>query len=121
MNAKVIAAINAMIGQHQHIQDVQKRNNEYFYQFKGYIWSLARNLEEYEDRRIEDYWLYYYPKRTSVAGAMAATPDEPMVSYWSGNFKGKEAAESFQELYSTLEGKVYGIDDVLDNIIDLPF
>jgi len=54
--------------------------------------------------------------------------DQPLeyqnfMTYRASDFKSQEVDESFRDLYTTVKGKLYGIDKVFDEILgeDEPF
>ena len=71
----------------------------------------------------------FFPSKPDI-GNLASIPDEHwedvapnQVNYSSKELGTKEAKQSMRELYTLLSEKVYGIDEVLDDIIssDVPF
>lgn len=118
--SKIISAINAMISRAEKISDVTEYNQWYFFVYKdAYKWSIYESNGKY--------YLNYYPQQCSIEkivdsfrlsdwGAIVS------VNYNTEDYKTKEALDSFQELYRIVQEKIYGVDIVLDNIInDMPF
>jgi hypothetical protein len=125
--SKVVKAINVMISNTERITDVKQGTdpNEIFFVYdKKHKWSILRDDNEGE------YALFYYPGDKSI-DYLADLPQEAwreftdMVSYRSSELGTKEALDSMKELYTILSEKVYGMDEVLEDIIstdlDLPF
>lgn len=113
---KIILAINSMIQNSDQISGISASNNEYFFEYKGYIWEIFKSKE--------DYILVYYPDISTVMDAMNLTKysdDVASINYNSDAFKNQEDIESFRDLYSTVKEKVYGVDKVLDDIIENDF
>ncbi len=113
---KIILAINSMIQNSDKISDVSVFNNEYFFEYKGYIWEIFKSKE--------DYILVYYPDISTVMDAMNLTKysdDVASINYNSDAFKNQEDIESFRDLYLIIKEKVYGLDKVLDDIIENDF
>ncbi len=113
---KIILAINSMIQNSDQISGISASNNEYFFEYKGYIWGILKSKE--------DYILVYYPDISTVMDAMNLTKysdDVASINYNSDAFKNQEDIESFRDLYSTVKEKVYGVDKVLDDIIENDF
>ena len=113
---KIILAINSMIQNSDKISDVSVFDIEYFFEYKGYIWGILESKE--------DYILTYYPGSTTVTNVINRiefTDDIDSISYNSDAFKNQEDIESFRDLYSTVKEKVYGVDKVLDDIIENDF
>lgn len=117
MSSKIIQAINAMAEKSQYITDVTKADNgEYYFKFKEYRWSI------FYDTDTGNYYIHYYPGSGDIKSVMSIYPDSGIVSYSNSDFKTQEAYESFRDLHQVVQGKVFGIDGVLDDIInDLPF
>ena len=69
----------------------------------------------------DDYYLWYYPGTEEIEQLTHFGDDEwegtPMVSYRASELGTKEADASFAELYSVLKERIYGMNDVLDDII----
>ena len=114
--SKVVQAINAMIANHQLIENVTKGDDEIFFAYKGkYIWSAIK--------RSDGVHVWYYPGNISIKDlveqeSMGLGFDGiPMVHYHDAEIGTKEAKASFSELYTLLSEKVYGIDEVLNDII----
>lgn len=119
--SKIVQAVNSMITNKDHISDVLKSVEEYFFIYKNkYKWSMAR--------RDDGYHLWFYPGNEGLGQLVAMTnsnwdTDVAMIHYTDAEIGTKEARESFAELYTILSEKLYGIDEVLDDIIsdDIPF
>lgn len=126
--SKIIQAINSMITNEDEISGVIEGDtsaNEYIFVFgKKYLWSINANKEPGEP---DEYFLHYYPDSPDPTWLAELDPRDwatqvNKVSYRSSDFPGKEAIESFRELYSTVQEKAYGMDTVLDDIINhIPF
>lgn len=114
--SKIVQAINAMIANANLITNVMKGNDEIFFLYKGvYKWSIAG--------RNNGVHLWYYPGDMSLEELASLDSDDwsfhdiPMVHYNDEEIGTKEAKASFQELLTVVTEKVYGIGDVLDDII----
>lgn len=96
--------------------------NEYFFTYKGsYKWSIMES-----PMANGEILLYYYPMNLNLHEiSMLLEPEIEFITYKSGEFKSKEADESFRELFSIVKSKYLGMDKVLDDILnesdDLPF
>ncbi len=113
---KIILAINSMIQNSDQISDISVSNNEYFFEYKGYIWGIFKSKE--------DYILTFYPNFSTVSHAINMTKhlhDVANINYNSDAFKNQEDIESFRDLYSIVKEKLYGLDKVLDDIIENDF
>lgn len=121
--SKIVVAVNVMIMNPDKITSVLHGANEdevFFLYDKKHKWSLFKN----GDNII----LSYYPGKNSLE-FLASIPAEEwesgidMVMYNSKEIGTKEAKASFNELYTLLQNKKYGMDEILDEIIssDIPF
>jgi hypothetical protein len=113
---KIVEAINSMISNSRLITDVFKQDQEYFFLYKNkYKWSILLG----EDG---DYSLFLYPKENRSTEILASLDSFeftkiPMITYRNSEIKTRESTESFSELYALLSNKIYGVDDILDDII----
>lgn len=116
--SKIIEAVNVMASNKDNIDTVLQGEFEpeiFFRYAKKHKWSIIKNDSG-------EYYLHYYPGKTSLE-ELASWPTEAwhefngMVSYNSKSLGTKEARESLGELYTLVKEKVYGMDDVLEDII----
>lgn len=98
------------------ITNVLKGDSELFFLYKyKYKWSMCR--------RDDGYHLWFYPggealeELASLDGGDWGFENVAMVHYHDVEIGTKEAKASFAELHTILSEKVYGIDEVLDDII----
>jgi hypothetical protein len=122
--SKIVTAINVMVSNPDRIKNVVKGYNdtECFFVYDGkHPWSILSNEQ--------GYYMAYYPGNQDIS-QLAKIPDDHWgeanvhcVTYTSKDLGTKEAKESLAELYSIVNEKVHGMDDVLDDIInsELPF
>jgi len=116
---KIVEAVNSMIINSTLISNVFKKENEIFFIYnKKYKWSVSRN-----ENNI--YFLYIYPKTYLTLEQLAYEVDysvfDDFIVYRSDEIKTREAIETFAELYQVLSDKLFGVDDILDDIIsDMP-
>ena len=111
-----------MISNKKLITNVIASPNEIFFLYDGrYVWSIRREDDG-------DYFLWYYPKARSVEEIAQNEGDSweeiPMVVYKTSEIGTKEARASFAELHSIVKERIFGMEDVLDDIIsgpDIPF
>lgn len=123
--SKIVKAVNAMVSNPDKITNSIKGYNETecFFKYDGkHHWSILRTSND-------DYILNYYPGHPDL-NSLASIPDEhwdehaPIsVVYRTKDLATKEAKDSFRELFSIVNEKLHGMDDVLDEIIgsDIPF
>ena len=116
---KIVSAANAMIATRDRITDVipGTGGSEIFFMYdRKHKWSITKNVNA-------DYTLFYYPGPQDLR-ALAEWPDEAwydfnqMIRYSTSELGTKEAKETFAELYRVVGENLFGIDNVLDEIID---
>lgn len=121
---KIVSAANAMIANPSRITSVLNslEGDEYFFLYDSkYKWSIAMGKDNYN--------LYYYPTQVDLHTLASLDSDqwsnfEEMVRYSSKELGTKEAAATFAELYNLVKERLYGVSDVLDDIIsssNVPF
>lgn len=117
--SKIVKAVNAMISNNDRIRQVINSNsgNELFFNYDGkHKWSISKSQSNV-------YYLHYYPGKHNLED-LAGWPDEEwaeftgMVSYNTKELGSKEAYDSLGELYTVVQEKLFGMDQVLDSIID---
>lgn len=114
---KIIQVINTMISNSGRISNVIESNEEYFFIYNNiYKWSI---LESKEDPEIIK--LFLYPDESIKLETLAFDTDysvySKFVSYSSQDFKSSEAIESFKELLNIVKDKIYGVDNILNEIL----
>lgn len=117
--SKIVTAINAMVSHPELITDVIKGTyeTEHFFMYANkHKWSIYKTKDN-------EYFLNFYPENQNLRD-LASLPDEAwhqhgpeLVSYGTNALATKEALESFKELYSLVSEKVYGMDEILNDII----
>jgi hypothetical protein len=113
--SKIVSAVNAMILRSDRINPaILGEDGEVFFTYDSkYNWSIKQN----ED----DFVLWFYPGSGSVealARQRSWDEDIPVVVYKASQTGGREAKDTFRELYTIVREKVFGLDDVLKDIID---
>lgn len=110
--SKIVQAVNSMIANSNLISKVIKNDNEIYFIYKEkYKWSIVKRNGEVA--------LFYYPGNIDFE-YLASLEDfdgVDIVHYSDKEIGTKEAKASFIELYDLINGKVYEIDSVLDDII----
>jgi hypothetical protein len=114
---KIVQVINTIITNSSKISDVIKNGDEYFFIYdKKYKWSINKS-----GKSEEDYFIHLYPSNdlsiTELAYKMDYSNFNDYVTYSTEDLKTREATESFRELYQIVSNKVYGIDDIFNDII----
>lgn len=117
--SKIVTAINVMVINPDLIKNVIKGHSDtecFFVYDEKHSWSISENPQ--------GYYMAYYPGKQDVS-KLAKIPDENWeqedihcVTYTSKDLGTKEAKDSMAELFSIVNQKVYGMDDVLDDIIN---
>lgn len=114
--SKIVQAINAMISNPKLFNKIIKEGEELFFLYKEkYKWSMRRN-------DAGAYFLYYYPTQISLEDLARFEPYQwenfsEMIIYRDSDIGTKEAKSSFADLYRLLTEKVFGVDEVLEDII----
>lgn len=114
--SKIVQAVNAMIENQQLITEVIKgADGELLFKYLGrHKWAISRDAGNYE--------LSYYSSDLSLQEIAEIQPWDRekhcgVVSYTSKEIGTREALASFQELYTVVTEKAFGLADVLDEII----
>jgi hypothetical protein len=112
---KIVAAVNSMIGNSSLISHVIKSDEELFFIYdEKFKWSISK-------KDGGEFFMHYYPGQQTLEQLAFHTnwgEFNDFITYSTRDIKTKEARESFGELYQTVQTKLYGIDDVLDYIIN---
>lgn len=117
--SKIVVAANAMIDNKGKISNVVPGINgvEVFFLFDGrYKWSVI-------ERADSAYALVYYPGSQTLEELAGMEEYEwvefsELVYYNSKDIGTRESEETFRELYKLVKDMKYGMDDILDNIIN---
>ena len=111
--SKIIQVINAMITNERKIGKVVKKEKEFYFLYDNkYKWSI-NNTDD------GDYILYFYAGAETIE-ELSKNPDwnfVQYVTYSSKDFNSQEALESFKELYQVVGTKLYGLDQIFDDIL----
>lgn len=114
---KIVEAINSMITNKDKIDSVIKNDSEFFFLYnKKYKWSILTNNGNYS--------IFLYPKDDISIEQLASWDSlqfndySDMVTYRTEDIKTRESLESFAELYNIVSSKVFGVDNILDDIIN---
>ncbi len=115
---KIVEAINNIITKSDKISNVLRNveGSEYFFIYnEKYKWSILRSEKG-------EYSLFLYPKENMSLEDLAYQVDysiyKDYVLYTSEEIKTREATESFAELYKIVSDKLFGTDNILDDIIN---
>ncbi len=114
--SKIVQAVNSMISNSDNITNaIRGQDREIFFLYKDkYKWSMTR-------RNDGTHLLWFYPGNQSIEEMATYEPEDwegtPMVVYKDEEIGTKEAKASFAELFTIITEKLYGINEVLDDII----
>ena len=117
MMNKIIQVINVMISNAQKVTNViVNKEDEFFFIYnKNHKWSIT------EDENDGSVSLFLYPDEQIKLEELAFETDygvyKKFVAFSSDDFKSKELTESFVELMNLVKNKIYGVDDILDEIL----
>jgi hypothetical protein len=124
---KIVLVINTMITNKEKISNIILDEKEIFFLYDNkYIWSIEKINENWSDQ----YVVNFFPKdRNSIVqediedivhkkrfGTLSN-----IATYSTVELKAVEAFESFKDLYQILLDKLYGIDEMFDDILTPPF
>jgi hypothetical protein len=114
--SKIVQAVNAMISNQDKISSAMQSGSEVFFLYKDkYKWSILRTNEG-------EHSLFFYPGVESLADLVGYDDFEmnhvSMLRYSDREIGTKEAKASFAELLIVVKEHVYGVNQVLDDIID---
>jgi len=114
--AKIIQVLNTMISNQSRIENVIRSEEEYFFLYdKKYKWSIRKDDEE-------KYLVFFYPDKNKTLEDLKNNTDwqyyNDFVTYTTSDLKTVEAIETFRELYQIVSDKLYGIDEIFDDIIN---
>ncbi len=118
--SKIVQAVNVMVANPDLIKNVTLASRdditEFFFTYKGkYNWSITKF--------DKDVRLWFYPEKTSLKDLANLPPDEwnengpSMVAYSSDEIGTIEARASFSDLLNIVKEQMYGVNQVLDDII----
>ena len=117
---KIVTAVNKMIENQKKITSVLYSssagdNHEYFFLYDNkYKWSILQ-------ADPSNFNLFYYPGEKTTIDQLASLnyiEDNNYVVYKTSEIKTREATESFSELFTIVSSRLFGMDDVLDSIIN---
>lgn len=108
-NNKFVRALVVMEQNPNQITNVAKDENLLFFKYKKYVWAF------YHSESVDHYYLHFIPEETEVSAAINNWEQSQTVTYSTEDYP--QASEVFARLYSTVKGRLYGIDDVLNDII----
>jgi len=110
---KIVKVIRAIINNPQNISDILRDKAEIFFEYRGkYKWSISKTEEG-------EYYLHLYYKGDMNLQELSDFTDWENYSYDSFTSTELEAFGDgiMEELYTILDHKDSGVDDIFDDII----
>lgn len=116
---KALIAVQRMLDQPGLITDVAEAEHEYYFKFKGHVFSVLRRTR---DEEFGVYSFYIYPRWTGATDALAelyqyGEPENPATAFHCAKMS-PDAEDLFAKLYQVIDSKVNGVDELLDDIIN---
>ncbi len=115
-----MAVVHRILEQPSRITDIHGFENEFYFKYQNYSFSILRRLKHGEDD--SEYTFCAYP-RTNLSSAelareFAAGDSEGTVyaAYHSKDL-GENCEHVMARLYQMMQSKVLGVDDMLDDIL----
>ncbi|KPH92343.1 hypothetical protein AMS57_02115 [Pseudoalteromonas undina] len=117
--SKIVRAANAMCGNKELITNVirAEQNELYFIYNQKFKWSIIKDDDD------DEITLHFYPDSTITLEELTQFDSstwsdyKQYISYSSHELGTREAQETFNELYNSVQEMVFGMEDVLDEII----
>lgn len=117
--SKIIVAVNSMITYEELIGDIigGREGSELYFTFAGkHKWSICESNKN-------EYSLHYYPGEQELRELAGWSEDQwidftEIVTYRTRDLGTKEAVDSLSELYTIVKEKRFGMDLILDEIIE---
>lgn len=113
---KIVQVLNTIITNQKLVSNVLRNEREYFFIYDNkYKWSILKG------DKSDNYFVHFYPTEERTLEQLAYETDwqefTNFVTYSTEDLKTKEAQETFTELYQIVATKVFGIDDMFDDIL----
>lgn len=121
---KVVESIRHILQNPKQIKDITRAGNEYYFNYKGHLFSVLRRESEHESGR---YTFYLYPKWNSNSLSLVRTlertdafPNESteMATFHSAGLETPEAEKLLGSLFNTIENEYLGVDAILDHVLN---
>ena len=117
--SRIVRAVNIMINNRASIQDVMNGpagNNEIFF-----LYAMKHKWSVLKAEGTSSYSLHYYPGTESISELAQMDEQErvihPNYVNYRDEFRSTEGEASIIELFEALKEKMFGMDEVLDDII----
>ena len=120
--AKLIAVIGRMLDEPGNIQKIEVTDFEYYFNFQKYAFSIRRRSQPDD---LGEYTFYVYPKWTGSTQKLAEIfiyegGSEIKYSVFHSGKLSTSAAKLLEQLYTVVDSKATGVDEVFDAIIETP-
>ena len=118
---KIIQLIEKLTENSKRFEEVFKSNNEFYFRFKGHVFSILQRNDT-SDEKWGEYGFYIYPNYrgdlADLANSFAWPGNEPEFSHFDvKDFDGDVDAHSiFARLYRTFQMR--DVDSVIDDILE---
>jgi hypothetical protein len=102
----------------EHMTDIHQSGNEYYFKYKGHVFSILGRSTEHESGT---HTLYLYPQWGNTTSVLAhvceyepqGMEEVPMLTFHARDYP----SVPFADLWSTVQGRHYNIDSVFDDIL----
>jgi hypothetical protein len=109
--SRIVRVVNAMISNPAYIHKVDKDvDGKYLFQYKNYMWGI----EVANQNDVDVCYLYFYPKWEG--GQLWADPID-FIKYSTLQIDGREAYQSFFDLYNLVREKAFNVSQAFDDIL----
>lgn len=122
--ANISEVLRKFINAPEHIKDVVKEGDEYFFHYGTATFSAIKRLRQASEE-LGQYSLYFYPQwsdTTKVLSELSSDPQQSehldMIPYHQADLP-QRAAEDLTTLYLRLQEKHLGADEAFDKILEL--
>ena len=118
--AKIVQVLNSIISNENKISNVLRNIEEYFFLYnKKHKWSIGKPQNFATNG---GYYVCFYPQEgyslEDIVKYADDLDDSSYVVYRTEDIRTQEAYETFRELYQIVSSKLYGLDEIFDEIIN---
>jgi len=106
------------------ILDITKEGSEYYFSFKGFLFSLLKRETAQNAKEYGKYTLYVYPKfkgnpkDLSELFSLGVADEIDVASYHESEAKAATDKQAFEALYKVITGKHLNLDALFKKILD---
>jgi hypothetical protein len=115
---KIVSAVNVMISNKNAIGNIKRSHGAFYFIYdKKYKWSI------HPVKKSQDYVLFFYPGTVSLDTIMEMDVEDwntfdEYIMYKTDEIKAPEAKKVFTELFTILKERQFGLDNILNDIIE---